>query len=51
VIVPVNCGFFGKEIEDYEVYIKLKIANFDDRSIAKCISFHIANYPLRFPFK
>jgi len=43
--------FFGKEIEGYEVYIKLKVAAVSDKEIAKCISFHIAKYPLSFPYK
>jgi len=42
---------FGKEISGYEVYIKLKIAEADSIRIAKCISFHIAEYPIINPLK
>jgi hypothetical protein len=43
--------FFGKEIEGHEIYIKLKIEKIKDIEIAKCISFHIANYQLRYSYK
>ncbi|MDL1979293.1 MAG: hypothetical protein LWX52_14580 [Deltaproteobacteria bacterium] len=42
---------FGKHIGDKEVYIKLKIARVAKKTIAKCLSFHIAEYSLCFPFK
>lgn len=42
---------FGKEIDGKEVYIKLKIARVGKEKIAKCISFHTANYPLSFPYQ
>lgn len=42
---------FGKEINGHEVYIKLKIANINGSKIAKCISFHEAEFPLHYPFK
>jgi len=42
---------FGKKIDDKEVYIKVKIAQVGTDKIAKCISFHIAEYPLSYPFK
>jgi len=42
---------FGKEIEGKEVYIKLKIANVGNKKIAKCLSFHKADFPLCFPCK
>jgi hypothetical protein len=40
---------FGKVIANKEVYIKLKIAQVGKEKIAKCLSFHVAEYPLRFP--
>ena len=43
--------FFGKVIQDKEIYIKLKIADVGGIKIAKCISFHIAEYPMSFPYK
>jgi hypothetical protein len=42
---------FGRLIRNQEVYIKLKIAQVGREMIAKCISFHVAEYPLCFPFK
>ena len=42
---------FGKIISGKEVYIKLKIANVGNIKLAKCISFHVAEFPLCFPFK
>ncbi len=42
---------FGKKIADKEVYIKVKIAPVGTDKIAKCISFHVAEYPLSYPFK
>ena len=41
---------FGKRIAGREVYIKLKLAYVDGTRIAKCISFHRAEYPLTYPF-
>lgn len=40
---------FGKEILGKEVYIKLKVAQVKGDKIAKCLSFHIAEFPLCFP--
>lgn len=40
---------FGKDIDGHEVYIKLKVVI--DKTLAKCISFHIAKYPMKFPYK
>jgi hypothetical protein len=40
---------FGKTIDTREIYIKLKIARVGSERIAKCISFHLAEFPLRFP--
>lgn len=42
---------FGRLIEDTEVYIKLKIAQVGKEKIAKCISFHPAEFPLCFPLR
>lgn len=42
---------FGKLISGYEIYIKLKVAIVAGKAIAKCISFHIAKYPMRYPCK
>lgn len=41
---------FGKLIEGKELYIKLKIAQVKDVKLAKCLSFHVAEWPLCFPF-
>ena len=48
---PGDLWVFGKEINGHEIYIKLKIATINDKKIAKCISFHEAEFPLRYPFK
>jgi hypothetical protein len=37
-------------IGNKEVYIKLKIAQVGKEKIAKCLSFHVAEYSLCFPF-
>jgi len=41
---------FGKLVEGKEVYIKLKIARVGRVKLAKCISFHEAEWGLWFPF-
>ena len=40
--------FFGKRVNGYDIYIKLKILN-GDRVL--CMSFHISKKPLDFPLK
>ena len=42
---------FGKKIHGHDVYIKLKIAEIGLIRIAKCISFHIAEFPISYPLK
>jgi len=42
---------FGKKIRGHGVYIKLKIAETGSVRIAKCISFHIAEFPIINPLK
>jgi hypothetical protein len=42
---------FGKQIGSEEIYIKLKIAQVCKEKIAKCLSFHTANFPLCYPFR
>ncbi len=42
---------FGKNFDGYEVYIKLKAVEAGSSNIAKCISFHISTYPLKYPYK
>lgn len=46
---PGHVWVFGKLIEGKEIYIKLKIAKVGERTIAKCLSFHPAEFPLCFP--
>lgn len=48
---PGNIWVFGREIEGEEVYIKLKVAQVGDQRVAKCLSFHIAEFPLRYPHR
>ena len=40
---------FGKDVKDREVYIKITLGYDNGQTI--CISFHIADYPLVYPFK
>jgi hypothetical protein len=40
---------FGKIVDGKPVYIKLKIADTDGGQIARCISFHAAEFPHSFP--
>lgn len=40
---------FGKNVKDQEVYIKISIGYQNSQTI--CISFHIAEHPLKYPFK
>jgi hypothetical protein len=42
---------FGKRLRGHEIYIKLKVAMVAGKKIAKCISFHVAKYPLSYPCK
>ncbi|MBN1618352.1 type II toxin-antitoxin system MqsR family toxin [Candidatus Dojkabacteria bacterium] len=48
---PGNVWIFGKKIGTKEIYIKLKIAQIGLKKIAKCLSFHVAEYPLCYPLK
>ena len=46
---------FGGTIGEHDIYIKLKIAEIEVskgnvKKIAKCISFHIAEYPVEMPY-
>ena len=40
---------FGKDVKEREVYIKIMISNINGQTI--CISFHLAESPLSYPFK
>ena len=40
---------FGRDMDGEEVYIKLKVVK--ELNLAKCISFHIAKYPMKYPLK
>jgi len=42
---------FGKQIGAEEIYIKLKVAQVGKEKIAKCISFHAADFPLCYPYR
>jgi hypothetical protein len=41
---------FGKRIDGVEVYIKLKIVEYNEDEYAVCFSFHRSEYQLNFPF-
>jgi hypothetical protein len=40
---------FGKNVKNREVYIKITMGLTGERVI--CISFHLAEYPIKYPFK
>jgi hypothetical protein len=40
---------FGKEVKQKEVYIKISMGSENSNTI--CISFHIAEYPMNYPYK
>ena len=42
---------FGREVKGLVVYIKLKVAQVEGDRIAKCLSFHVAKYAMKFPFR
>jgi hypothetical protein len=42
---------FGKEVNDKIAYIKLKIDIKKDQEIPKCLAFHEAEFPIKFPLK
>jgi hypothetical protein len=42
---------FGTRIQGKEIYIKLKVGQVGKQKIAKCISFHIAQFPLKYPHR
>lgn len=40
---------FGKRVKDQEVYIKISMIHANSKVI--CISFHVAEFPMFYPFK
>jgi hypothetical protein len=48
---PGDVWIFGARVGEKEVYIKLKIGKVDDVQIAKCLSFHEAEFQLRYPHR
>ena len=48
---PGEVWMFGKRLEGKEIYIKLKLAKVSKETIAKCLSFHPADFPLCFPLR
>ena len=40
---------FGKDVKEREVYIKITLGYQNGQTI--CISFHLAEHPMRYPFK
>ena len=49
--MPGEVWEFGKETGKCKLYIKLKIFKVDTEEFAKCISFHNAEFRLKFPHK
>ncbi len=48
---PGEVWIFGGKINDKEIYIKLKVDKYGGEKFAKCISFHHAQQPLKYPFR
>ena len=48
---PGELWVFGRIVDGREVYIKLKVAEVDGEKLAKCLSFHSAEYAITYPFK
>lgn len=46
-----NIWEFGKKIKKHEIYIKLKIYEICRKKRGKCISFHIAERPINYPYQ
>jgi hypothetical protein len=40
---------FGKQVKNKEVYIKITMGTINNPVI--CISFHVAEYPMKYPFR
>lgn len=40
---------FGRVVRDREVYIKISLGRFNESAV--CISFHLAESPMHYPFK
>jgi hypothetical protein len=49
--IPGDVWMFGKEINGHEIYIKLKIFYIGSEKNAKCISFHEADHPIKYPIR
>lgn len=43
--------FFGINSDLGDIYIKIKIFEFKGMSHAKCVSFHLAERPMKYPYK
>ena len=50
---PGEVWVFGRQVESLEVYIKLKLVKdpVTDQEYLKCLSFHEAEYRLRYPLR
>jgi hypothetical protein len=48
---PGEFWFFGRPSNQGDVYIKVKIFEHKGKLNAKCVSFHLAEYPLKYPYK
>ena len=44
-----NLWVFGTQVKGREVYVKITMGQFNESTI--CISFHLAEYPMKYPFK
>lgn len=42
---------FGTVVKGYEIYIKLQIYEISGKKRGKCLSFHIASWSIKYPFR
>lgn len=49
--MPGDVWIFGCEVNNREVYVKLKAVEVNGEKYAKCLSFHPSQYPLQYPLK
>lgn len=49
--IPGDVWIFGCEVNNREVYVKIKFVEINGEKYAKCLSFHPSQYPLHYPLK
>jgi len=49
--MPGDVWIFGCEVNNREVYVKIKLVEVNGEKYAKCLSFHPSQHPLNYPLK